>query len=51
VDISLSLGLGEAPQHGHDLKSLIARVDQAMYQGRQVNGPGGILRVEDPGRA
>lgn len=46
IDLSLSIGLGQAPDHGNDLKSVIARVDHAMYQGRVVIGRGGIRQVE-----
>jgi diguanylate cyclase (GGDEF)-like protein len=45
-DVSLSIGLGTYPDHGADLDSVIARVDQAMYQGRLAHGRGGILRVD-----
>ncbi len=45
MDLSLSIGLGQAPQHGRDLKSVLERVDQAMYQSKQQRGQGGILRV------
>ena len=45
LDLSLSIGLGQAPQHGRDLKSVIERVDQAMYQSKLGRGQGGILRV------
>jgi diguanylate cyclase (GGDEF)-like protein len=48
LDLSFSIGLGEAPMHGQDLKSLIERVDKAMYQSKLVFGRGGILRVEQP---
>jgi len=46
IDLSLSIGIGQAPQHGHDLKSVLERVDQAMYQGKLTNGGGGIRQVE-----
>lgn len=45
LDLSLSIGLGQAPQHGRDLKSVLERVDQAMYQSKFSRGQGGILRV------
>jgi diguanylate cyclase (GGDEF)-like protein len=46
VDVSVSIGLGQAPLHGKDLASLIERVDKAMYQSKLAFGRGGILRVE-----
>lgn len=46
VDLSLSVGLGQYPDHGADLKSVIERVDQAMYRGKLARGGGGgILQV------
>jgi diguanylate cyclase (GGDEF)-like protein len=42
IDLSLSIGLGQAPEHGKDLKTVLQHVDQAMYQGRIDTGPGGI---------
>ncbi|HYM47055.1 MAG TPA: GGDEF domain-containing protein [Burkholderiaceae bacterium] len=46
IDVSVSIGLGQAPEHGSDLKSVIARVDQAMYLGKVANRRGGIRAVE-----
>jgi len=46
IELSLSVGLGLAPAQGNDLKSVIERVDQAMYQGRMMTGRGGIRLVE-----
>jgi diguanylate cyclase (GGDEF)-like protein len=46
VDLSLSIGIGQAPLHGTDLATLLERVDKAMYQSKLVFGRGGILRVE-----
>jgi diguanylate cyclase (GGDEF)-like protein len=45
LDLSLSIGLGQAPEHGRDLKTVLERVDQAMYQSKSGRGQGGILRV------
>lgn len=45
LDLSLSIGLGEAPEHGRDLKTVLERVDKAMYLSKAGHGPGGILRV------
>ncbi len=46
IDVSVSIGLGQYPDHGADLDAVIARVDQAMYQSKLVQGRGGILRVD-----
>jgi diguanylate cyclase (GGDEF)-like protein len=46
IKISVSIGLGQAPNHGNDLKSVIGRVDQAMYQSKVENRRGGIRVVE-----
>jgi len=48
IDLSLSIGLGQAPEHGKDLKTVLQHVDRAMYQGRIDTGPGGI-RLATPG--
>lgn len=45
VNLSFSIGLGQFPDHGADLKTVIERVDQAMYQSKLVRGGGGILQV------
>ena len=50
-DLSVSIGLGQFPEHGDDLESVIARVDQAMYRGKLASGGGGILRVDTPATA
>jgi diguanylate cyclase (GGDEF)-like protein len=42
IDLSLSIGLGQAPEHGKDLKTVLKHVDLAMYQGRIDAGRGGI---------
>jgi len=45
LDISVSIGLGEAPTHGTDLDALLDRVDQAMYQSKLSHGAGGLCRA------
>ncbi len=45
VDLSFSIGLGQYPDHGTDLKTVIERVDQAMYRSKLERGRGGILQV------
>lgn len=47
VNLSLSIGMGEAPNHGQELSSLLERVDGAMYLCKQSYGRGGIRAVED----
>jgi diguanylate cyclase (GGDEF)-like protein len=47
VNLSLSIGMGEAPAHGHELGSLLQRVDSAMYLNKQSNQRGGIRCVDD----
>ncbi len=46
IALSVSIGMGIAPAHGRDLESVLRCVDSAMYQGRQVDGRGGIRRAE-----
>lgn len=46
IDLGLTIGLAQAPRHGTDLKTVLERVDRAMYQGKLARGRGGILRVE-----
>lgn len=42
ITLSLSIGLGQAPEHGNDLRTVLQHVDHAMYQGRIDTGRGGI---------
>ncbi|MDD2853203.1 MAG: GGDEF domain-containing protein [Desulfuromonadaceae bacterium] len=42
IDVSVSIGIGHAPAHGNDFKTVIKHVDQAMYQSRIDTGRGGI---------
>jgi diguanylate cyclase (GGDEF)-like protein len=50
IDISLSVGLGHAPQHGQDLKSVLEHVDQEMYQNKaRARSNGSPVLVEEPG--
>jgi diguanylate cyclase (GGDEF)-like protein len=48
MDISVSIGIGHAPEHGEDLKDVMARVDQAMYQSKLAGRRGGIRVVGTP---
>ncbi|OGI57575.1 MAG: hypothetical protein A2V58_03420, partial [Candidatus Muproteobacteria bacterium RBG_19FT_COMBO_61_10] len=49
ITLSVSIGLGQAPQHGHDLDSVLERVDSAMYRGRMSFGKGGIQMADAVG--
>ncbi|MGE5242252.1 MAG: diguanylate cyclase domain-containing protein [Bacteroidota bacterium] len=51
VDLSFSIGLGQYPDHGADLKTVIERVDQAMYRSKLERGRGGILQVSQAASA
>ncbi len=44
---SLSIGLGEAPAHGHTLDELLRRVDRAMYLNKQAGQRGGIRDADE----
>lgn len=46
ITLSVSIGMGEAPRHGHDLDSVLERVDSAMYRGKLSFGKGGIQMVD-----
>ena len=45
VEVSVSIGLGEAPTHGTDLETLLHRVDEALYQSKLRHGTGGICHA------
>lgn len=47
VEISLSIGLGEAPAHGRTLEDLLRRVDRAMYLNKQAGQRGGIRDADE----
>lgn len=42
LNVSMTIGLGEAPAHGSDLDTLLHRVDQALYASKSEKGTGGI---------
>jgi len=46
IDFGVSIGLGRYPDHGADLETVIASVDQAMYRSKLIHGRGGILHVD-----
>lgn len=45
VDISVTIGLGEAPRHGTELPALIHRVDEALYTAKARGQTSGICTV------
>jgi len=45
ITVSLSIGIGQFPQPDCDFLGALARVDQAMYHNKQVQGGGGIHRA------
>lgn len=47
MNLSLSIGMGQAPGHGVELAVLLQRVDGAMYLSKQSNSRGGIRCVDD----
>jgi diguanylate cyclase (GGDEF)-like protein len=47
ITLSISIGLGRAPQHGTDLDSVLERVDSAMYRGKLSFGKGSIQLADD----
>jgi diguanylate cyclase (GGDEF)-like protein len=46
MDFSVSIGMGNYPNHGADLASVVSAVDKAMYHSKLVHGRGGILHVD-----
>lgn len=46
VALSLTIGMGLAPDHGADLDSVIRCVDAAMYEGKLSSGKASIRRVD-----
>lgn len=46
VSLSLTIGMGLAPDHGSDLDSVIKCVDAAMYEGKLACGKAVIRRVD-----
>lgn len=47
LDLSISIGIGEAPRHGADLTSVLENVDKAMYRGKLDPQHTGIRSVDD----
>lgn len=47
IELSMSIGVGEAPRHGSDLRSVLENVDKAMYRSKAAGESGGIQHVDD----
>lgn len=47
IEISMSIGIAEAPRHGRDLNSVLENVDKAMYRGKLSAESSGIQCVDD----
>lgn len=47
LDLSITIGVGEAPRHGQDLNSVLEHVDRAMYRGKHTPNAVGVQCVED----
>ena len=46
LDVSVTIGMGEAPLHGDDLATLLERVDQALYRSKLSGSCGGVQCVD-----
>lgn len=46
-ELSMSIGIAEAPRHGADLNTVLESVDKAMYRGKLAAEDGGIQCVDD----
>ena len=44
-NVSLSIGFGEAPSHGHTLDDVLQTVDRALYESKLKHGSGGTMRA------
>jgi len=45
LDVSVTIGIGEAPAHGRDLDELLANVDRALYRSKARGAGGGLCLV------
>jgi diguanylate cyclase (GGDEF)-like protein len=45
LDVSLTIGVGEAMKHGESLQDLLDNVDKALYRSKQEHGAGGLCRA------
>ena len=46
LDVSVSIGMGEAPTHGNSLATLLERVDLALYRSKLSGSCGGVQCVD-----
>jgi diguanylate cyclase (GGDEF)-like protein len=46
INISVSIGIGEAPRHGNSLDVILDLVDEALYSSKKEQGPGGICYAD-----
>lgn len=49
IDFNVTIGVGNYPDHGRDLASIVGAVDKAMYRSKAMHGGGGILHVDGVG--
>ncbi len=45
LDVSITIGIGEAMTHGDSLQALLDSVDKALYRSKQTHGAGGLCRA------
>lgn len=45
LEYSVTIGLGEAPEHGETLHDVLDRVDRALYHAKATHSGGGIMRA------
>jgi diguanylate cyclase (GGDEF)-like protein len=50
-NVTISAGLGECPQHGRDIKTLIRTADQALYRAKHQGRNQVVVAVKEPGHA
>ncbi|GBE00425.1 putative diguanylate cyclase YcdT [bacterium BMS3Abin07] len=46
IDVSLSIGIGEAPTHGNSFDVVLESVDRALYYSKSTHGPGGVCHAD-----
>ena len=47
IDVSVSIGIGEAPRHGAQLAAVLEQVDRALYKAK-LSGSRGAIQLCDP---
>ena len=48
IGIVHTIGIGQAPEHGHNLNSLLDRVDKALYEAKANRGRDGAIEQVSP---